>query len=103
MGGPLSGHARQAKKWKLFRLQNGRCYYCHNAFVFSNFTFDHVIRKKDGGTNSIHNLVLACAFCNQYRELDGASSEAKQRFIRNHTRDMDATFVYPIVWKRDPK
>lgn len=63
------------KKCKLYRKQNGKCEYCSNHFPLNRLTFDHVQRKKDGGSNAITNLVLACPPCNSRRELAPDSSE----------------------------
>lgn len=44
------------------------CHYCSNRFRMQHLTFDHVIRKRDGGKFTFSNLVLACQLCNQARE-----------------------------------
>lgn len=75
---------KKIKKGILYEQQKGKCHYCGNGFTKHQLTFDHVVRRKDGGTSHISNLVLACAFCNQYRELENASEEARLRFLRRH-------------------
>jgi 5-methylcytosine-specific restriction endonuclease McrA len=42
----------------------GRCVYCQTLFTLSSLTIDHVVPISKGGTNNIHNLVLACRDCN---------------------------------------
>lgn len=70
------------KKRALYERQRGNCHYCGNYFPFHKITFDHVIRKRDGGSNRMENLVLACLPCNQYREMDNASEYVKAKFIQ---------------------
>jgi hypothetical protein len=31
-------------------------------------SFEHLIRKRDGGTGRANNIVLACVWCNNHRE-----------------------------------
>ena len=42
------------------------CAYCGRAIVKASRTghMDHVLSAAQGGTNSVHNHVLACAICN---------------------------------------
>lgn len=75
---------KKRKKALLYERQKGRCFYCSNDFTILQLTFDHVQRKRDGGSNHISNLVLACLFCNQYRELEHASEEARRKFLKRH-------------------
>lgn len=70
------------KKIVLYKKQNGCCFYCGNRFAFSIITIDHVVRKRDGGTNEMSNLVLACFPCNQYREMGSASEKARRKFVQ---------------------
>lgn len=55
------------KKQRLFLKQNGQCKYCEQPFALHELTIDHVLRRRDGGSNKIDNLVLACSPCNQRR------------------------------------
>lgn len=64
------------KKHRLYILQKGQCAYCSNAFPIQRLTFDHVIRKREGGNNHISNLVLACYPCNVRRELPENARES---------------------------
>ena len=47
----------------LFKKYNGRCVYCGNTAE----EVEHVIPKSKGGTNSVHNLVIACRNCNELK------------------------------------
>ena len=51
----------------LFKKHNGKCVYCGSKAE----EIEHVIPKSKSGTNSPHNLVIACRKCN---ELKGALS-----------------------------
>mgnify|MGYP003456515083 CR=1 FL=1 len=75
---------KKLKKRILYERQRGCCYYCGNGFAVKRMTFDHVVRRKDGGTWHITNLVLACGFCNQYRELDGAPIKTNIKLLKQH-------------------
>lgn len=73
---------KRAKKASLYEKQKGKCYYCGNGFTIKQLTWEHVQRKREGGTNHISNLALSCLFCNQYRELENASLRARMRFLK---------------------
>ena len=47
----------------LFKKYNGRCVYCDNKAE----EVEHVIPKSKGGTDSVHNLVIACRKCNKLK------------------------------------
>lgn len=47
----------------LFKKHNGRCVYCGNTAE----EVEHVIPKIKGGTDSVHNLVIACRKCNELK------------------------------------
>jgi 5-methylcytosine-specific restriction endonuclease McrA len=74
-----------SKKKRLYAQQKGKCHYCGNPVPYHRITFDHIVRRRHGGTNHISNLVLACQPCNQYREMEDAAPEVKQRFLRRMT------------------
>lgn len=57
----------------VFNRENGLCYYCkvplnRGADDFNRdknrFTIDHIISRKNGGDNSIDNIVACCRSCN---------------------------------------
>ncbi|MFM7578411.1 MAG: HNH endonuclease, partial [Microcystaceae cyanobacterium] len=55
------------------------CEYCHTSeqWQYINFTIDHVIPLKLGGSNSIDNLALACFHCNRHKsnKIEGYNTE----------------------------
>lgn len=47
--------------------QNHRCYYCGIETVEATMrksTFEHLVKKSEGGLDHPHNLVMACYACN---------------------------------------
>lgn len=50
----------------LYQRQHGCCYYCKTKFGKGKnaYHMDHIVPLSRGGTNDIHNIVLACPPCN---------------------------------------
>jgi 5-methylcytosine-specific restriction endonuclease McrA len=51
-------------------------------------TIEHLIAKRDGGTNAIENLRIACYYCNHFRHNNIAIHHHKSRIpscARNRT------------------
>jgi 5-methylcytosine-specific restriction endonuclease McrA len=49
-------------------LRDGlRCHYCDYMMTFEEAQIDHILAKARGGTDAPHNLVLACARCNNLK------------------------------------
>jgi hypothetical protein len=49
-------------------LRDGlRCHYCDYMMTFEEAQVDHKLAKARGGTDAPHNLVLACAKCNNLK------------------------------------
>ena len=49
---------------ELFGKQEGRCNGCGHSFPFRNFTLDHIVPQKHGGSDHLANLQLLCGACN---------------------------------------
>ena len=68
---------RAKKRQILWVAQDGKCHYCERETVLprqgvnsggkSLATLDHIITQSDGGTDHLHNMVIACAACNSNR------------------------------------
>ena len=57
----------RTQKHTLFGRQEGICNGCKTAFVFRNFTIDHIVPRSRGGTDHIDNLQLLCGACNSVK------------------------------------
>jgi len=65
----------KTRRGKLFRLQNGKCFWCNEEMHFSEgqhyqprrVTIDHILPVSQGGTHELDNLVAACLECNSKR------------------------------------
>jgi hypothetical protein len=62
------------KRSDAFKRQKGLCHYCNQPMTLSNggrainrCTAEHLIPRSEGGGNNRHNIVAACAYCNQQR------------------------------------
>jgi len=66
----------QIKK-HLFDTDGPFCVYCHRGFTMykdRELTIDHVIPRKYGGSNRLHNLVLSCENCNKNKDSKGGTN-----------------------------
>ena len=45
--------------------QGGTCYYCDEPLNGTKNNIDHIVPKSKRGSNSPHNLVIACWKCNK--------------------------------------
>jgi 5-methylcytosine-specific restriction endonuclease McrA len=67
-------NASKARR-RLLQRDGNLCHWCkfpmsfrHALKTCSNFaTLEHLVRRRDGGTNDLSNLVLACRKCNHER------------------------------------
>jgi 5-methylcytosine-specific restriction endonuclease McrA len=59
---------RRRRRSDLLARDGNRCRWCDVPFTSGNPpTMDHIVALKDGGTDRLDNLVLACAQCNNDR------------------------------------
>ena len=52
---------------KVYDKYNGHCAYCGKAIKIKDMQVDHILPKRNGGTNDIDNLNPSCRLCNHYK------------------------------------
>ena len=60
-------YSSQGNRHKLYGLQKGNCAGCRDHFEARHLEVDHIISRKNGGTNHIDNLQLLCGNCNRVK------------------------------------
>ena len=89
---------------KAFGKKGGRCFYCEKKFAAQplgpgTVRRDHVLPVSDGGPDSLHNLVIACADCDRAKRsndiFDFRPSAAK-RYQRALIEHIDRTLKPPV-------
>jgi len=64
---------------------NSECQFCGHFLRTSEYTFDHVIPRSQGGKSSWTNLVLACGRCNT-RKANKSLEECGMRLLQTPVR-----------------
>ena len=49
---------------KVYEKYNGHCAYCGKAIAIRDMQVDHILPKRNGGTDDIDNLNPSCRLCN---------------------------------------
>lgn len=49
----------------IYARDRGRCQYCGTNVKYSEFQFEHVLPRKQGGKTTWENIVVSCNGCNQ--------------------------------------
>lgn len=52
---------------KVYEKYNGHCAYCGKAITIEQMQVDHVLARRNGGTDDISNLMPSCRLCNHYK------------------------------------
>lgn len=62
----IRGYPSDKEKQKIWQYFDSSCAYCNCEIEQGSRTghLDHLIAISDGGTNDMHNFVLACSICN---------------------------------------
>jgi len=55
-------------RMNVYIRDSGTCCYCGKKVSISNFTFDHVIPRADGGKSCWENVVVSCVKCNNQKD-----------------------------------
>ena len=56
---------------KVYEKYNGHCAYCGKAIAIKDMQVDHILSKRNGGTDDIDNLNPSCRLCNHYKRAAG--------------------------------
>ena len=56
---------------KVYDKYNGHCAYCGKAIAIKDMQVDHILPKRNGGTDDIDNLNPSCRLCNHYKRAAG--------------------------------
>ena len=56
---------------KVYEKYNGHCTYCGKPITIKDMQVDHILSKRNGGTNDIDNLNPSCRLCNHYKRAAG--------------------------------
>ncbi len=99
------------------RAQSGRCYYCGTPMWSWNpgrfrkrfrlqwrtvhryqCTAEHLLARRDGGTDAVDNIVAACRFCNEERH--NAKRVQDPAAYRNRVRARVASGTWKTVQTR---
>lgn len=74
----MNSEEHKARRKRKFQLQDGLCYWCKRPMTLQllpsgkpphNYaSFEHLVRRREGGYGMPHNTVLACRSCNEERE-----------------------------------
>jgi 5-methylcytosine-specific restriction endonuclease McrA len=79
--GKVVGLFRRAVKFNrhnVYLRDKGRCAYCGNQIRKSDFTYDHVVPRSQGGKTVWNNVVIACLPCNQ-RKANRTPAQARMK------------------------
>ncbi len=61
------GHIAPTVAVIVWERDNGLCQLCGRKLTPAKVTFDHIVPRREGGNDSVGNIRLACAECNNYR------------------------------------
>ena len=77
----------------------GACQYCGKKVPVSDFTFDHVVPRNQGGKSIWENIVVACHPCNQKKK-DMTPVQARMRLLTHPIKPKTLAGSWtPMGWK----
>lgn len=101
-------HPRFSRE-NVYARDKGRCQYCGKRVKRSEFTYDHVVPKKDGGRTNWKNIVTCCVPCNRRKggrtpEKAGMSLRMNPERPKSLPPALTLTFIYregmPKSWRQ---
>lgn len=76
---------------------NGCCQYCLRQVNLQEFTLDHVVPRKNGGTTVWNNVVTCCYSCNQ-KKGDKTPQQAGLKLNKNPTRPDALPYIQDLEY-----
>ena len=65
--GPVPQYNCEANRKSLYGEQGGHCMGCRTHFEARHLEVDHIIARRNGGTDHLSNLQLLCGNCNRIK------------------------------------
>ncbi len=62
--------------------QDRRCAYCHGELARADATGDHIVPRRDGGSDRVGNIAAACGLCNLAK--GSMAAGAFRRLLKGH-------------------
>ena len=62
---------------KVYDKYCGHCAYCGKAIKIEDMQVDHIVPKRDNGTDDFSNMNPSCRLCNHYKRADSLESFRK--------------------------
>lgn len=83
----------------LYIRDQGQCQYCQRKVSTHEFTYDHVIPRKQGGTTCWENIVVACVPCNR-QKADRTPQQAKMylKKVPGKPKYLPDSHGLPLAW-----
>ena len=84
----------------LYLRDKGRCQYCGKKVSKADFTYDHVVPRKQGGRTVWKNVVIACFQCTQFKA-DRTPEQAGMRLLTQPVKPRSLPGTTPVIRYND--
>lgn len=93
-----------SKRFEVFKRDSFKCQYCGKSAPEVTLQIDHIKPVSKGGTNTIMNLITACADCNYgkgAKQLDDNSTIEKQKRQLDELSDRREQMKMMLEWREE--
>jgi hypothetical protein len=79
------------------------CEYCHTneQWQYIQFTIDHIVPLKQGGSDSLDNLALACFHCNRHKSSRQAALDPETQQLTPLFNPRTQEWSEHFIWSAD--
>ena len=86
---------RMIDRQKIYAKYNRHCAYCGKEIFLTDMQVDHIIPKRNGGTDNICNLNPSCRRCNHYKR--ASNIETFRKMISEIPQKLDRdSYIYKV-------